>query len=466
MIDYDPGYWGVMFVVDGVGVLSRACVWGIGAAVMTVIVHCMLEEFAGVASYFKSYLTFLIFLLVFRTQVAHSRLNEGVMLLLKIRGHWCSAYASLLNSCSRSEANAKEVKDFQQLLVRLMSILHSVAMQEIAEIEHGARDMGILGDDGIDPTYMDYLKHTTDKVQVVGQWIAMIVHEADKKKIIEVSPPALGRIFQELANGNCATTQAWKFREVPFPFPHAQMLTALLLVTTFIMPFISLEVSNIFMAPFLTCLAVTAMWSVNYTAQELEEPFGDDIDDFPVWKMQKSFNSSLEVLLSPMCLSPPSFNSDIARNLTMTNEAMRRQDSGATMALVRSSNCETQLKKSESRGVLNDAVKDPANGQGCSKELKGVPQNQGVLADPVKYPPQTESALKWPPSQTPNGTQNDLKDPSGDARQSQALLQASPSDFNDGIKPRVGDDVGDIPVPASCSSRRSTLGKVPLIGTE
>eukprot|EP00927_Polykrikos_kofoidii_P008070 TRINITY_DN13340_c1_g2_i2.p1 TRINITY_DN13340_c1_g2~~TRINITY_DN13340_c1_g2_i2.p1 ORF type:complete len:277 (-),score=49.27 TRINITY_DN13340_c1_g2_i2:70-825(-) len=249
-----------------------------------------------------------------------------------------------------------------------------------------------------------------------------------------------------------ATTQAWKFREVPFPFPHAQMLTALLLVTTFLMPFISLEVSNKFIAPFLTFLAVAAMWSVNYTAQELEEPFGDDIDDFPVWRMQDNFNRSLKVLISPMCLAPPLFNGDIAKTIQVSCEEMDAQEGLSTMGLVKSDvdplkgsvECKTipqLLGKQDTRGLLKDAVKGPR-------------QSQGVTPSPVECPPQIQGLQK--------------ESALGES-ESQALQKASrwsQRDLKEDLQPPSKDDAADSPLQTNRPTRRSSLGTTPAIGTE
>merc|ERR1712050_248521 len=56
------------------------------------------------------------------------------------------------------------------------------------------------------------------------------------------------------------------------------------------------------------------MWSINYVAQEIEEPFGGDANDLPLIEMQTSFNDSLATLLMKKAQAPPMFSFDKAEH--------------------------------------------------------------------------------------------------------------------------------------------------------
>merc|ERR1712072_1001000 len=69
-----------------------------------------------------------------------------------------------------------------------------------------------------------------------------------------------------------------------------------------------LIVDNIVWACILTFITIFAIWALNYIAEEIEMPFGDDANDLPLAHMQQQMNHSLFVLLQHGSQTPPSFN--------------------------------------------------------------------------------------------------------------------------------------------------------------
>merc|ERR1712039_1152262 len=57
------------------------------------------------------------------------------------------------------------------------------------------------------------------------------------------------------------------------------------------------------------CFLVTmSFWSLIYIAQQIDQPFGADANDLPVYQYQQDFNKSLVELLKPLSLKAPAFH--------------------------------------------------------------------------------------------------------------------------------------------------------------
>merc|ERR1712137_10408 len=57
-------------------------------------------------------------------------------------------------------------------------------------------------------------------------------------------------------------------------------------------------------------VSTLCLWSMTYVAQELEQPYGDDPNDLPLYAMQTSLNDSLVTLLHHEVQQPPGLTFD------------------------------------------------------------------------------------------------------------------------------------------------------------
>lgn len=64
----------------------------------------------------------------------------------------------------------------------------------------------------------------------------------------------------------------------------------------------------LFFAFICTYVSVVSILSIEFTATELENPFGEDHNDLPFYDFQDEINSSLLVLLDPAACLPPNLN--------------------------------------------------------------------------------------------------------------------------------------------------------------
>merc|ERR1712151_568000 len=116
------------------------------------------------------------------------------------------------------------------------------------------------------------------------------------------APPILSRVYQELSNGMLAFFMAMKICLVPFPFPFAQFLQYALVAFYLFCPFavlVSLEepipgLDVTWLSLPMNFLACAGFVSLNEIAVELEEPFGEDDNDYPVHQQQWNIVWALE----------------------------------------------------------------------------------------------------------------------------------------------------------------------------
>merc|ERR1719224_409617 len=97
--------------------------------------------------------------------------------------------------------------------------------------------------------------------------------------------------------------------DYPIPFPLSQMITLMLLVHWMTTALVcATSVTSPLWAGILSFFVIMAYWSINFIAVELEMPFGDDLNDLPIYEMQRDLNASLTGLLQKQANRPPVFD--------------------------------------------------------------------------------------------------------------------------------------------------------------
>lgn len=310
MIHYNPGKWHIWFIFTLKGsVFPTAFAWALPSTIFACLLHSQVEqqESKSLGQIYSGFSFVIGFLVVFRTQQAYSRYWEGATLLKQVRGAWFNATSSLFAFCSSAVEKHKEVEQFQNLLVRLMSLLHCCALQRIAILED--EDFPVLDLEGVDSESLFFLtEKPNEKCFIILQWIQRLIMENMSNGVATVPAPILSRVFQELAQGIVSINDAEKLTEILFPFPYAQMVGFMLLTTTIITP---IAAATMVWSPFwcggMTFVTVFAFWSINYIAAEIEVPFGDDANDLPISELQKYMNDCLCMLLDRRAQVPPKF---------------------------------------------------------------------------------------------------------------------------------------------------------------
>lgn len=291
-------------------VFPKSCLWALVSASIALVFHGhVAAESVGSAlsSVWGSVLFVLGFLVVFRTQQAYSRFWEGATILQQVRGEWFNAASSVIAFSSTKKELLEDVDHFQSVFIRLMSLLYCTALQQVAVLAD--EQFEIINIEGMEDSALKYLASMSEqKTEVILQWIQRLVVEGMRSGVLDVPPPVLSRVFQELSRGIVSVVNAQKIMDTLFPFPYAQMITLLLLSTTFFTPFINcLLVTSRYWASATTFMTVFAFWSINYIAAEIELPFGDDPNDLPIRNLMHQMNKNLLMLLHKEAQAPPIF---------------------------------------------------------------------------------------------------------------------------------------------------------------
>lgn len=166
----------------------------------------------------------------------------------------------------------------------------------------------LIGLEGIDSNSIDFLQSSSDKCEITLQWIQRLIVESEKNRTLDIAPPILSRVYNELGNGIVNLNNARKIKEFPIPFPLAQMIMVMLIFHALMTPLIcAATVRTTTWAALITFVVIFSYWSILYIATELEMPFGDDLNDLPLQDMAKDMNVSLKALLHPCSQMVPKF---------------------------------------------------------------------------------------------------------------------------------------------------------------
>ncbi|CAK9113980.1 unnamed protein product, partial [Durusdinium trenchii] len=132
-----------------------------------------------------------------------------------------------------------------------------------------------------------------DTVSTVMYWI--IWDLVDITKELDVAPPIQSRMYQELSNGMLGFYNCLKIADVPFPLPYAQLLGLLLIAFSCLIPFyVIIFTANPVIGPILCFFLFESLWCLNEVAKELENPFGQDLNDISVADFHVRFVDVLE----------------------------------------------------------------------------------------------------------------------------------------------------------------------------
>mmetsp|Transcript_10198 Transcript_10198/g.30648 ORF Transcript_10198/g.30648 Transcript_10198/m.30648 type:complete len:465 (+) Transcript_10198:63-1457(+) len=326
MIDYEEDYvWKTLLRYEGSVALSAA-LYGFVSSVLCGVIHIFhgevqlflketgLEEITS-SQIWAALTAVLTALLAFRTTQALARFWEGTSLLHQMRGEWFDSVSCLV-SFSMGSKKTTEVKIFRQTLVRLMSLCHGSALEEIADTD----SLTAIDVFGLDSATLRHLKtfkqdYGFNRVECLLHTMRQLATQAFHDKVVVIDAPILTRVYQTLARGFVNLLNAKKIVDTNFPFPYAQLIATLLWVNLILTPLImaSLMRGSWVFACLFTFVPIFGSFSLNAAAGQLENPFGNDDNDLPLEHFQAEMNSSLLMLLhdrtdhvshlSPLCVT-------------------------------------------------------------------------------------------------------------------------------------------------------------------
>jgi len=296
MILYDAHQWRFFLQFRG-SVLPKAWFLSIPSS----IISGLLAHFIPDMTVFQSsdgtavFTSVLGFCLVFRASQAYTRYWRAATAVHEMSAEWLGAISSLIAFVQITKQPQIEIPKFVHTLVRLFSLAHAMALQDIAVLKN--EDFPIVDPDGLDQERLSLLDEPVNegrKVEIVFMWIQTYVTECMDNGLLNVPAPILTRVYAELQTGIVRYHEAQQVVMWPFPFPYAQMTLCAIMVYAVFLPF-GMQHWTVHwgMAVLFTSVTMTFMFALDLIAAELDMPFGEDDNDLPMFQMQIDMNRSL-----------------------------------------------------------------------------------------------------------------------------------------------------------------------------
>ncbi|CAJ1437573.1 unnamed protein product, partial [Effrenium voratum] len=287
-----------------------------------------------------------------------------------------------------------EVLQFRQTLIRLTSLMHGSALDEISgNREDSYETIDVMGLDMATLRFLRDCKLRFDwnKVCALQHMIQVLITHNLRIGVLDIPPPILSRVYQTLSRGFVNLLNAVKIKDTNFPFPWAQIIMLLLVVHSIFTPLIvtSMMTSYQWAIP-VTFLPVFGMFALNQVAAQLEMPFGQDDNDLPLGHFQREMNQSLLQLMHEMADHLPSTKASATTNLdelrafvggSSNGQAMIKSDSKAfeTMAL-------EEVEPVESKLELELETEMPKLEEKAAEKPGKLPTEEEAPASPLMSP--------------------------------------------------------------------------------
>lgn len=262
------------------------------------------------------------FVLVFRTSQSYARYWEAATQVHTLSAEWYDACTMIVGFALTSPNTQSEVDAFAGTIVRLFSLLHCSALQQISVM--GDDRFHVIDVTGLGEEACKVLKsyevcgtqdERREKTEIIFQWLVKFVLTHINSGVIATPAPIVTRAFQQLNSGMVSLSTMLAITDTPFPFPYAQIVTVFLLIYMVLTPLVVASIASHWVwAGVFTFLPILTQWAINITASEIEQPFGDDFNDFDLWEIQDDWNTSVLLLLDPITRIIPS-----AQPITNTN---------------------------------------------------------------------------------------------------------------------------------------------------
>lgn len=238
-----------------------------------------------------------------------------------MRTQMYEAASSLVSFTTMSKAGKTEVKLFRHKIVRLFSLMHAMTLVAIAD--QNDHYYPIVDIESIPDKYLKILKSKSrrQKPEIVYQWINHTIVRAIDNGLLNIPPPILSRVFQELEKAMVEYNQVMQIMTIHFPFPYAQCCVVLICLYALFAPIVMVSwVSQPVMGALFTFTVASCYFSLELIAAELENPFGDDWNDLPCRMFQDDMNEGLVLLIEPSANSEFELGEKIATHKQLVED--------------------------------------------------------------------------------------------------------------------------------------------------
>eukprot|EP00927_Polykrikos_kofoidii_P017715 TRINITY_DN18093_c0_g1_i1.p1 TRINITY_DN18093_c0_g1~~TRINITY_DN18093_c0_g1_i1.p1 ORF type:complete len:487 (+),score=77.17 TRINITY_DN18093_c0_g1_i1:44-1504(+) len=248
---------------------------------------------------------FISVFIAFRASQAYVRFWEGATALYRIRGNLFDVVSSLFAFSRCSKASYEEVENFRHMAVRLFSILETLLLADLAEENSGMRSHISSDFSVLDPTYLHEdtiraIRQSEFPMELIIQWLQSMMVEAMNSGVIAVPPPVVSRVFHELQFAVEWFHVAKRITEVPIPFPYSFATYFVLAMNVVMLPLATANWSSYpSMCGLLAGIQCFALFALQFVSEEMEVPFGGDVNDLNLEAGHVEYNKKLWSMLTP-----------------------------------------------------------------------------------------------------------------------------------------------------------------------
>jgi len=314
MIDYEEDFMPSLLTSMEGSVLPKAALWALPSMVLAVLLLYIDEFFPGSredlgmfearsSQIWSALTTVAVLMLSFRTKQAFSRFWEGTGLLHQMRGEWFDTVSNCVTfSITARPSMPEEVNTFRHTIIRIMSLCHGSALEEISGNNIMLESIDTFGLDDGTLTHLQecHNEYGFNKVEVMVHLLQSLITCAHHEGVLDVPAPVLSRVYQTISRGFVNLLNAKKIQDTKFPFPYAQLIALLLFILSLTTPcMMSVLVPGKIQCAVFTFMPTFGLFCLNFAAVELEDPFGIDGNDLPLEHFQTEMNNCLMMLLHP-----------------------------------------------------------------------------------------------------------------------------------------------------------------------
>lgn len=269
------------------------------------------------------------FVIVFRTSQCYNRFWTCATHVNAMRAEWYEAASALTTFITMSQKSLEEQNLFCHKVIRYFSLLHSLALQRLVD---GEEAFPVIDLESLPEESLRLVLNTgsddegmSARVELVYQWIQALIVTSMSSGLLNVPPPILTRVLQQMTSGMVNYNSVLDIISIPFPFPYAQVTFVLLTFYVCFVPIVMcLLVNEAWIACICGFLSVLCLISVDLVSTEIENPFGHDANDLPCHEFQNKMNRALMNLIHPAASDPP----ELCSNAKLTfEELLAVQDS-------------------------------------------------------------------------------------------------------------------------------------------
>mmetsp|Transcript_12565 Transcript_12565/g.22189 ORF Transcript_12565/g.22189 Transcript_12565/m.22189 type:complete len:357 (+) Transcript_12565:66-1136(+) len=263
------------------------------------------------SSPWTGFLSLVVFLMVFRVAEANKRFFQAASACFGFRSQWLDVANSVSAFAEHSKVSDAEKMLLKRRTMRLLSLLHGLALQQLGNDSSGSTHeilMVSLGPGVLDRDSAVLVASVAParRVFLVQHWIQILLIQAIKSGVLDMQPAMLSRCFQQLGNGKVSYTDGLRIREIPFPFPYSQTCHLMLCAYNICCPIIIQTWTSTTLWSFFFCFfMVMPMWALEYFASDLDLPYRHGANTLPIGEFQQRFNEELGQLLAPGAEKPP-----------------------------------------------------------------------------------------------------------------------------------------------------------------